>query len=272
MHEILKKYMDIAQAINHFTEDDLAVGVCDTEKILAYIPGNNVDIKLKEGEPLNTNLVLYKAIYENKKVSRVIPKELFGSPLAATAYPIKDENGRTIGAIGTVKNISNKEEMLAMMQMLSESLGEISRSLGQISGSAGEITSSGELVIDSVNDTLIKARETDQVLGFVQQVAKQTNLLGLNAAIEAARAGEAGRGFQVVAEEIRKLAISSNESVEKVGKVIKEIQGGVSQVLQLVEKNGALTEEQAAGTQEIAAQIHALTSLSEKLKEFANRL
>lgn len=272
MNEILKKYIDIAQAINHFTEDDLAVGVCDTETVLAYIPGNNVDIKLKAGEPLNTNMVLHRAIYENKKVSRIIPKELFGSPLAATAYPIKDENGRIVGAIGTVKNISDKEELLLMMQTLSESLNEISRSLGQISTSAGEIASSGEMAIGSVNDTLIKAKETDQVLGFVQQIAKQTNLLGLNAAIEAARAGEAGRGFQVVAEEIRKLAVSSNESVEKVGKVLKEIQGGVSQILQLVEKNGALTEEQAAGTQEIAAEIHALTDLAEKLKEFANRL
>ena len=272
MHEIIKRYIDIAQTINHFTEDDLAVGVCDTEKILAYIPGNNVDIKLKTGEPLNNNLVLYRAIYENKKVTRMIPKELFGSPLAATAYPIIDENGRIIGAIGTVKNISNKEELMLMMKTLSESLSEISRSLGQISTNAGEIASSGEIVIGSVNNTLIKAKETDQVLGFVQQIAKQTNLLGLNAAIEAARAGEAGRGFQVVADEIRKLAVSSNESVEKVGNVLKEIQGGVSQVLQLVEKNGALTQEQAAGTQEIAAEIHEMTSLAEKLKEFANRL
>lgn len=272
MGEMLQKYIDFAQHMNNYIEDDIAVAVSDREKIIEYRPGVHVNTGLKVGDPLHDGLVLYRCMKSNKQETRIIPKELYGTPLIATAYPIQDEAGNIVGGMSTIKSISNKEELLDMIQTFSRSLEEISKSIGHISSSAGEIASSGELVIGSVNETLLRAKETDQVLGFVQQVAKQTNLLGLNAAIEAARAGDAGRGFQVVAEEIRKLAISSNESVEKIGKVLKEIQNGVSQILQLVEKNGAITQEQAAGTQEITSAIQDLTNLSDKLHEFANRL
>jgi methyl-accepting chemotaxis protein len=148
----------------------------------------------------------------------------------------------------------------------------MSQTTAQISSNANEIAVSGEKMISYVNSALIKAKETDQVVQFVQQIAKQTNLLGLNAAIEAARAGDAGRGFQVVAEEIRKLAISSNESVEKIGDVLKEIRHSVNQVLQIVENNGALTQEQASGTEEITSEINELSRLADKLDEFAYKL
>jgi hypothetical protein len=274
VHEILEKYIDLAESINGFTKDDLAVAVSDREKVLKCIPGDNVSLRIKEGDILKDGLALYECMRLGKKVNLKIPaKDLEDVPKLATAHPIRDEKGEEIiGAISTVENISDQEELLQIIKNLAMSLGEMSKTTIQISTSAQEIAYSGEEIISSVNNALTQAKETDQVIRFVQQVAKQTNLLGLNAAIEAARAGEAGRGFQVVAEEIRKLAVSSSESVIKISSVLKEIQETVVQVLKMVEKNGALTEEQAAGTEEINAEIGQLSSLADKLNEFAHRL
>lgn len=272
MHELLETYMDIAKYVNDFTEDDLAVAVSDREKVLRYVPGESTDLHMKEGEDLSKETVLFQCMEQGKKITRIIPKEIHGVPMSATATPIIDKDGRIVGGIGTVKNISEREELLDIIRTLANSLNEMTKTTTQISASAEEIAFSGEGIIASVNGALAKAKETDQVVGFVQQVAKQTNLLGLNAAIEAARAGEAGRGFQVVAEEIRKLAISSNESVDKISTVLKEIQGSVIQILDVVEKNGALTQEQAAGTEEITAEINELSTLADKLNEFAHKL
>ncbi|QEK12658.1 hypothetical protein FQB35_10135 [Crassaminicella thermophila] len=272
MNEVLKRYVDIAAYVNDFTEDDLAVAISDREKLLKYMPGKTIDLHMREGDALNPETVLYQCIKQKKKVTRFISKELTGTPMSATGMPIIDEDGQIIGAIGTAKNISDREELLDIIKTLANSLNEMSKTTTQISSSAEQIAFSGEGIISSVNNALTKAKETDQVVGFVQQVAKQTNLLGLNAAIEAARAGEAGRGFQVVAEEIRKLAISSNEAVDKIASVLKEIQEGVTQILQMVEQNGALTQEQAAGTEEITAEINELSQLAEKLNAFAHKL
>ncbi len=148
----------------------------------------------------------------------------------------------------------------------------MSKTTTQISSSAEKIAYSADEIISYVNNTITKTKETDEVVRFVQQVSKQTNLLGLNAAIEAARAGDSGRGFQVVAEEIRKLAISSDQSVDKIASVLKEIQSGITKIHQMAEDNGLLTQDQAAGSEEITAEINELSILAEKLNKFAYKL
>jgi methyl-accepting chemotaxis protein len=272
MDDLLKKYVELADLINHFTEDDLAVAISDKEYVLRYIPGQNVDIRMAEGERLKSHTVLLQCMEQQTKVTRSINKEQFGKAISATATPILDKSGRIIGAIGTAKSTSEREELLDIINTLATSLTEMTNTTSQISASAEEIASTGGTMISTVNGALAKANETDQVLGFVQQIAKQTNLLGLNAAIEAARAGDAGRGFHVVAEEIRKLAISSNESVEKIASVLREIKGSIHRIMEMVENNGALTQEQAAGTQEITAEINELSGLADRLNTFAHKL
>jgi len=75
-----------------------------------------------------------------------------------------------------------------------------------------------------------KTRHVNQITGLITSVAHRTNLLSLNASIEAARAGEAGRGFSVVADEIRKLAESAGQSAEEISKLINEIQVDTGEV------------------------------------------
>ncbi len=272
MNELLKKYVNLASFVNHFTEDDLAVAICDTEKVIKCVSGENVHLRVEEGQLLTDELALFQSIKQNKKITVLIPKEVHGMPMTATSMPITNEDGEVIGAVGTAKNISDREELYDIIQTLANSLSEMSKTTTQISTSAEKIAFSGEEIISYVNNTIAKTKETDQVVQFVQQIAKQTNLLGLNAAIEAARAGEVGRGFQVVAEEIRKLAISSNKSVDKIASVLKEIQGSVIKIQQMVDENGLLTQEQASGTEEITAEINELSSLADKLNKFAHKL
>ena len=105
-----------------------------------------------------------------------------------------------------------------------------------------------------------KTRHVHQITGIITSVAHRTNLLSLNASIEAARAGEAGRGFSVVADEIRKLAESAGHSAEEIAKLIHEIETDTSEVAEGMRESSIVVGEGREDVDTIAASLEQIRS------------
>lgn len=123
-------------------------------------------------------------------------------------------------------------------------------------------------VADRVHELGRLSQRIGEIVALISDIAEQTNLLALNAAIEAARAGEHGRGFAVVADEVRKLAESSSSSARQISELIETIQEGVQQAVAAVESG---TQEAETGSQLAAQAGQALDQIVESVAKSSAR-
>ncbi|WP_424798621.1 methyl-accepting chemotaxis protein, partial [Pseudomonas viridiflava] len=132
----------------------------------------------------------------------------------------------------------------------------VARAITQIESLASEVEHSKS----AMDELKSESNKIGGVLDVIKAVAEQTNLLALNAAIEAARAGEAGRGFAVVADEVRSLAQRTQTSTEEIASLIGGLHSRTAQVATILESSRALTENSVELTRDAGRSINNITS------------
>ncbi|MBC9784763.1 hypothetical protein H1S01_09595 [Heliobacterium chlorum] len=262
----IQKVLSMADNFYDLLDGRNFLGVSDTEKFLWCKDGKEIQFHFDKSPYLKPGMVTYEAIKQGKKILRRVEKEqsLYGFPYTAVSIPIYEGN-RVVGAISTTTAMKNQLKIEAMAQNLEHSTNQLATMGTNITVAAEGLVTEIEAIATSGQRLMEGLDIMEKAIQLVDQVAAQTQLLGLNAAIEAARAGELGRGFSIVAEEIRKLAYDTTENA-------KVIRNGLQQMVENVKGNRIhlaeierLAQSQAATTEEVSASLEDLHGNIEQL-------
>jgi ligand-binding sensor protein len=153
---------------------------------------------------------------------------------------------------------------------LVDSFSQISSTMEELAELSVTVTSNQDILNKEIINVKNISSQINTILDSIKSIADQTKMLGLNAAIEAARAGDAGRGFGVVATEIRTLSQNSKETAMQIVKLTNEIEQSVDKTLKISESTMANTEQQSAAIEETTASVEELLAYTNELNSMAN--
>lgn len=152
-------------------------------------------------------------------------------------------------------------------QQMDDMFKQTHQTLVRLDNRAINISTQASQSCESVNILDHTAGAISNLVSTIQEISDQTNLLALNAAIEAARAGEAGRGFAVVADEVRTLAGKASEASEKIDSLVKQVLVQVSTIKASIDENQVCAEEVSASSAQINSIVNEVVVKSENMKQ-----
>ena len=269
---ILEKVKYMVPILRDMMQTDIAVGLFDTGKCIAYQPAYSFDQKAKPGDLVKPGSGAYQAIIERARIVKKVDASVYGVPYVVVAYPLQNERNEIIGVIAISQSIEQQTALGSLAGNLSEAVSNLAGTSQEISAQTQEMSANLRQVTQKTVDAQKRVSEMDQVLALIKTIANQTNLLGLNAAIEAARVGEQGRGFGVVAEEIRKLAHMSTDSIKKIEGIVRNIQVDSESTHSHITHVDEVVTQVAAAIAQVTEAVQKANETAQKLDEMARNM
>lgn len=263
LSNLLTRVQDMAEGEGDLTQrmrvsgmDEFGQLSTEFNKFIEKLQQSVTDI-LTVGDQLSDNSKTIEA--ESRKTSSTIEQQRQEINMAAAAI---NEMGATIAEVARNTNEA-AERARSARNCADDGQNVVSGLVQGIESLANDISSSSNAIVALKDDTV----NVGAVLDVIRGIAEQTNLLALNAAIEAARAGEQGRGFAVVADEVRTLAQRTQQSTQEIRDVIEQLQQGADTA---VERMGTSRSKVAASVEQVQTAGRALDEISSVVQQIVD--
>lgn len=269
MNSTIQAVVNIAPIIKDTLGPTAAMGVLDTEKFVFFAPSTLLNLDIQVGRSrLDEHDVYMQALRGEHIISKTEDEKIFGAPVVTSITPIRDiETNEIVGLLSLSRTLEHQDKLDKELSKINEVIDALQGKVQYVAAQAEELSATSSDINDQAKSANQNSRQIGEVVQLIEQISTQTNLLGLNAAIEAARSGEAGRGFGVVADEIRKLSNNTKDAVKTIGKSLTEIRSSIENLTLSINEVSASSDEQSVIMVEFMDEIKALDEKSKQIIE-----
>ena len=264
--ELMESLKKVFFVLPDLFRSDVAIGLTDTEKFISVKQAKTFNLRIEEGMKIINEGATGKALSTMQRQVARYPKEAFGFPIIVYAVPIvNNDTNRAAGTITYAVSLEKEQEVVHMAEEIKVFSEQLSVSSNELTNSTEQLSKNSENLGQIIEETQIGIKKMDGILEYIRGVANTTNLLGLNASIESARAGEYGKGFSVVAAEIRKLAQGSKNSADEITDTLMMIKKDIYKIFEHID---GFNESKVVHVN----QAEQIFNSSKKLKDLSDRL
>jgi len=264
----LEQVLAIAPNMHEWYDQDISVIVTDHKNVLGAYNNPRLDLGVQAGELMEKykDSAAYTVLRTGQRMVTHVSKEQsqFSVSYVAICSPIKD-GGEFVGAITIAVSTEKNNALLEIAEEILSAVEEIYASAENLSAQSQELSATAKTMDDETSLVQSDIVHVSEITVAINNISKQSNILGINAAIESARAGETGRGFGVVAQEIRKLADHTKDSATTIQQDVFKVQSSVGRLIDSVSQLAVVSESQAIGVTELTQALNQISHMAERL-------
>ncbi|KUO78837.1 MAG: chemotaxis protein [Desulfosporosinus sp. BRH_c37] len=257
----------LAPVLQEWYEQAISVFVIDKERVLVTSFHPDLDIGVRQGDSMEQykQSGAYKAFHSGERVVvKVNDQTRFKIPYVSIAAPIRDE-GLIVGAMSVVISTEQFDSLVLMGEQLLVGTESVFASAQNISADSEEVAANAKSMDNATGQIRRNIEHMAEVIKGIKQISAKSKILGINASIEAARAGEHGRGFKIVAEEVRKLADTTNTASTVIESDIQRIMETINIFIVSINQQSIISEQQAVEIAELTASLNNISNLAQNL-------
>lgn len=255
MNETLEMYCEILPEIKDYLGRDVMMGVTDGSKFVGFWQGDKMRAPVAQGDMLKSDDPMIESFRTGKVIDVIVPTHIHGFPFRSITAPVRDKSRKIVGTIGIGTSLEMIYSVETIVGEIKEKLTSAKERFNSFNDTSKKVNEQADTILAFMSEISDKSAKIELSAKEISNVSMQTSILAINASVEAAHAGAAGKGFAIVAQEMRKLSNSSREASDKIFSLIKELSESVNRNYDSLRSIQDTIASQQLSSQELSKEI-----------------